>query len=342
MTASLAAARRVHVRLPNWLGDVLMARPFLAALRRAAPSARIVAIGPAAPLALLAGDSAWDDAVAWPVADRAALAAAGRADVAFVLPPSFSSALFAWSSGARERIGYAGEGRSPLLTRALRRLPRGERHVAREYLALLGDDAAAHEHVPLPPALALGADAIREADEARAAADAGARPFAIVAPGAAYGAAKRWPVARFADVARALAADGLAVLACGSARDADDADALVRECAGAAVSLAGRTSLAAQAALCARAEVVVSNDSGMAHLAAAVGAPTVAVFGSTSSAWTAPLGARVRIVQRPTVCSPCFQRDCAIGVACLTAVRTNDVLAAVASLRPARALGGAA
>jgi heptosyltransferase-2 len=80
-----------------------------------------------------------------------------------------------------------------------------------------------------------------------------------------------------------------------------------------------------QAALCAGAAVVVSNDSGMAHLAAATGAPTVAIFGSTASAWTAPLGPRVRVVQKAPVCSPCFRRECRIGYTCLTAVRVEDV-----------------
>src|SRR5206468_3505619 len=80
-----------------------------------------------------------------------------------------------------------------------------------------------------------------------------------------------------------------------------------------AVALAGATSLPVQAALCAIASLAVCNDSGLAHLAAAVGTPTVVIFGSTSSAWSAPLGARVRVVQRAPVCSPCFQRHCRIG-----------------------------
>src|SRR5207249_11593038 len=92
--------------------------------------------------------------------------------------------------------------------------------------------------------------------------------------------------------------------------------------------LAGTTDLPLQAALLARAAVVVCNDSGLAHLAAAVGAPTVAVFGSTSSAWTMPLGPRVAVVQRAPVCSACFQRTGAIGLRCLMDVQVGDVLRA--------------
>jgi hypothetical protein len=95
-----------------------------------------------------------------------------------------------------------------------------------------------------------------------------------------------------------------------------------------AASLAGRTGLGELVALAAHASVAVCNDSGLAHLCGAAGAPTVAVFGSTSSAWTAPLGPRVRVVQRAPVCSPCFARTCRIGYACLEGVTVRHVLAA--------------
>src|SRR5262245_56810158 len=89
--------------------------------------------------------------------------------------------------------------------------------------------------------------------------------------------------------------------------------------------VAGGRGLGEQLALCAQARATISNDAGLAHLAGASGAPTVAIFGSTSSAWTAPLGARVRVVQRAPVCAPCFQRSCAIGTRCLTAIGVDEV-----------------
>jgi heptosyltransferase-2 len=107
--------------------------------------------------------------------------------------------------------------------------------------------------------------------------------------------------------------------------------AVARAIGAGAVTLAGATDLATQAALLADAAVAVCNDSGLAHLAGAVGAPTVVVFGSTSSAWTAPLGARVRVVQDAPVCSPCFQRTCAIGTVCLERVSVAQVIAACES-----------
>jgi heptosyltransferase-2 len=341
---TLAGAARVGVRLPNWLGDALMARPFLSELRRLAPRARIRATGPPALLALLASDGAWDEELPWPPTTAARPAQGGAGgdespdvessdvetfEILFILPPSFSSAWNGWRGGARERVGFAADGRSPLLTRAVRRLPRGERHLAREYLDLLGPG----ESVPVPASLAVPAGGVEAAAALRREAGAMERPYAVLAPGAIYGPAKRWPVARWIPLASALAARGLRPLACGGAADREACEAVAA--AGDAASLAGRTSLAAQAALCAGAALVVSNDSGLAHLAAAVGAPTVTLFGSTSSAWTAPLGPRVRIVQRPPVCSPCFARTCRIGYVCLEAISVADVLAAAGQMAEA-------
>ncbi|HEY6866202.1 MAG TPA: glycosyltransferase family 9 protein, partial [Candidatus Eisenbacteria bacterium] len=143
-----------------------------------------------------------------------------------------------------------------------------------------------------------------------------------------YGPAKRWGVPRFAAAARALAARGFRVLVCGAAGERDECEAVAAAAGPGVRSLAGETDLPVQAALCARAAVALCNDSGLAHLAAAVGTPTVAIFGSTSSAWTAPLGSHVRILQRAPVCSPCFRRTCRIGYRCLEAVEVGRVVQA--------------
>jgi heptosyltransferase-2 len=335
VTPALLSAGHVLVRLPNWLGDALMARPFLAALRTAAPRARITAVGPAALLELLAGDAVWDEAVPWPAPPGAVTARTERPDAAFVLPPSFSSARVAWSTGAARRVGFSGEFRDLLLTHAVRRPARGEAHLACEYLSLLG---GAPRGLPVVTPLRLPAGAETMAAALLAETGLAGRPLAVLAPGAIYGPAKRWPGERFAELAGVLAARGHAVAVCGGAAEREACDAVTAVCGGAVVTLAGRTTLPVQAALCARAAAVVSNDSGMAHLAGAAGAATVAIFGSTSSAWTAPLGQRVRVVQRPPVCAPCFRRTCRIGYGCLVAIRVDDVLQALAGLaqRPHR------
>lgn len=321
----MSAPERVLVRLPNWLGDVLMARPLLFALRAALPRASVRCVGPAGPLGLLAGDRTADELHAWPAGGAArrellARLRAWRPDLALVLPPSFSSAWFAWRAGARARVGYRGEARCPLLTRALPRPARGERHVAEEYLAL-GAEAGAEQALRVPPCLPAPAVPGRHA---------------LLGPGAIYGPAKRWPAGRFAEVGRALAARGLSVKVVGTAAEREACAAVASGVGPGAESLAGATDLAELARLAAGAAVAVCNDSGLAHLCAAAGTPTVVVFGSTSSAWTAPLGRRVRVVQRAPVCSPCFRRDCRIGYPCLEAVTAADVLGAAGALLAGR------
>jgi heptosyltransferase-2 len=321
------SARRVLIRLPNWLGDLLMARPLLHALRASLPDAFVTAVGKPASR-LLDRERLWNDWKPWPEA-RALLRREPSHDSAVVLPPSFSSA---WSlpRGIGVRSGFAGEWRSWLLTHPWRRPPRGEMHLSQEYLQL-GDPVGARSASAAMPALAPSA---AETENARRTAQAalGERPYLVLGPGAAYGPAKRWPVERFAALGKRCVERGLGVLVCGAANDRAEAEAVATEIGTSARSLAGTTSTEEQLALCAGAAGTICNDSGLAHLAAATGAPTVVIFGSTSSAWTAPLGPRVAIAQRAPVCSPCFQRTCAIGYRCLTAVEVEHALRAWESL----------
>ena len=323
---------RLLVRLSNWLGDVLLARPLLHALRRALPEAEVAAIGPAALLELLRADRTIDRAEAWPAPgggreDLARRLRAWRPTAAVVLPPSFSSALFAWHTGAPVRIGFRGEWRDALLTHAFLRPARGELHLSAEYLALGGPLGAAAG--PLP-ALEPPPEARERAAELLSRRGLKGAPYAILGPGASYGPAKRWAAERFAALGRALAGRGLGVLVCGNGAERELCLNVAAEVGGGALALAGETDLGLQAGLCEGTAVAVCNDSGLAHLSASTGAPTVVIFGSTSSAWTAPLGPRVRIVQRAPVCAPCFRRTCRIGYRCLTAVEVGEVWRACA------------
>jgi heptosyltransferase-2 len=152
------------------------------------------------------------------------------------------------------------------------------------------------------------------------------RPRIALAPGAAYGETKRWPAERFgALAARLAAARGASIFVTGAAGDRSVADAVVRSGAGRARNVTGKTDLGTAAALFAEMDLVVTNDSGAMHLAAAVGAPIVAIFGSTSPAWTAPLGNRTRIIVRDEPCAPCFARTCGIGTVCLTRIEVDEV-----------------
>ncbi len=323
------APARVLVRLPNWLGDAVMARPLLWAMRAAWPGARVLGVGPAGPCAPLAEERALDTLV--PIARDAATQRAAHAAVkafapewAFVLPNSFSSAWLAWRSGARTRIGFAGEGRAWLLSHAPVRPARGDRHQTDEFLdlgALVGLREVA------TPRLAPSAAGRAEVSTALAAMGMEpATPYAIMAPRSAYGPAREWFPERFGEAARALVQRGLTVLVCGTAQEAAACDAVVAASGGVARSLAGRTSLPALVALAAGARLALCNDSGLAHLAAACGTATIQIYGSAASGWTAARGPRVRIIHEAPVCSPCWQRRCTIGTRCLDAVSVALVL----------------
>ncbi len=156
--------------------------------------------------------------------------------------------------------------------------------------------------------------------------------YAVLAPRSAWGPAREWPRPRFSAVGRELVGRGLRVVVCGTAGERETVEQTARDIGPAAIGIAGRTDLPTLAALCAGAALAVCNDSGVAHLAAAVGTPTVQIYGSASSAWTRALGERVRVVQRPPVCSPCWQRRCRIGYGCLDAVTADHVVRACGDL----------
>ena len=323
------APARVLVRFPNWLGDVLMARPALHAMRAAWPAARFLGVGPVPLLALPASEGLLEESVGWPkdASGRRAAMARVRAwspETAVVLPASFSSAWLAWHSGARVRAGFRAEWRSALLTHAPARSRRGDRHQSDEFLDLVGLLGVREVSVPvLAPATAAVV-------AARAAlAEVGVlehEPYAILGPRSAYGPAREWFGERFVAAGQGLAARGLRIVVCGTSAEAAACTTVATGVGPAAVSLAGRTDLPALTALAAGARLALCNDSGLAHLAAATGAPTLQIYGSASSGWTAARGPRVRVLHRAPVCSPCWRRTCRIGTRCLDAVGVAWVL----------------
>ncbi len=176
------------------------------------------------------------------------------------------------------------------------------------------------------PPLLTATDAGRETATALLG-EAGVRErHVLLAPRSAFGPAREWFADRFAEAGRALGRRGLRVIVCGTAGERESCEALARAIGPAAVSLAGRTSLPAIVALAAGAALAVCNDSGLAHVAAATGAPTIQIYGSAASGWTAAQGPAVRILHRAPVCSPCWRRTCVIGTRCLAAITVASVL----------------
>jgi heptosyltransferase-2 len=319
----------IVVRTPNWLGDTVMALPTLLALRAAAASARIVLVGRWA--SLLAGQGVADALLPYPrpLAARRGLAralAAERPDVALLLPGSIEAALAAWRWRARRRVGYATDGRTRLLTDALP-LPAPRLHQVDEYAALLAPLGV--EGVAAVPAWTLGkseaADGEVDGLLAAASLDAGA-PLVGLHLGAAFGSSKLWPAEAFGGLARRLAAAGLTPVLLGTADDAATAAAVVRAARAPVASLVGRDRVAILPRLLSRLRCLVSGDTGVAHLAAALGVATVTLFGPTDPSLTAPRGREARVLDRAVPCAPCFLPTCPIDHVCLTRIEPDAVL----------------
>ncbi len=254
----------------------------------------------------------------------------GRFDTAYVCPNSLKSALLPWWAGIAKRVGYQGESRVALLTHRLPNPPQGERPPMVAFYSALSGEPEVHGDQPV---LALAQDMVLGA---MAQLELRRQGYYVMAPGAEYGPAKRWPARHFAALARQLS---LPVVLLGSSKEAD----LCAEIAkianagrpGQCRDLSGRTTLDQALATIAVAKAMVSNDSGLMHVAAAFGVPQVALFGSSSPLHTPPLSAKAQVLwlkndpaYRPALdCAPCFARECPLGhTRCLVDIQPADVL----------------
>jgi heptosyltransferase-2 len=330
--------RRVLLRAPNWLGDTVMAVPALRALRRALPEAELWVLGPWAP-ALLEAEPGLGRCLEAP-ADWRARWAAARAlratppDVAVLLTNSFASALEARLAGARARVGYAGDGRTPLLTHPVPP-PSGRVHQVAAYLGLL--EVLGVADPPTPPRLHVAPARHDEAGAlARSVGVTATAGTVAIQLGAALGPSKLWPEDRLAALAAALERDGRTVVFLGGPTAGPLLAAVARARGAPVRSLVGRDHPALLPALLARFAVLVSPDSGPAHVAAAVGVPVVTLFGPTDPRLTAPLGPGHATLWRRPTCGPCFLARCPIDHRCLHGLEVEEVLAAVREVSGAR------
>jgi heptosyltransferase-2 len=308
-----------------------MAIPFLRALKRAHPADSLGVLAPRGPAAVFTAQGSADAILTRSSlpADVAAIRR-GRFDEAWLLPNSFRAGLLSFLGGVPERIGYATDRRSPLLTTALPP-PARTGHQLRDYDALLR--ARGIEPDCDPPRLPISQAAARRAAEALDAAGLDTEaPLALLAPGAAFSWTKRWPPERFGRLAALLRSRHWAcAIVVGPGEEG-----LAREVCAAVGAPAPVLGLDLGpidlAALLARARVVIANDSGPMHLAAAVGTPVVAFFGPTDPGRTAPAGAPSRILDRYVFCSPCFLKDCPYGHECMEEISAEMALEAVLEL----------
>jgi heptosyltransferase-2 len=312
-----------------------MATPFLFALRERMPLARITLLSREYAAELFRRSGAIDRLAEWRGGIRSRVAAARKAapaggfDACFVLAPSFSAALVSLLSGARRRIGYGGEGRRALLTDALPAAAYRNGHLSRVYVRLL-ERYTGREEPDLPLPAVIPDDAWKEIADAAA----GRGAYFALAPGATYGASKVWPRDRYAALARlVMTRTGWTAVVVGRPEERAEVSALIEAIGERSVNLAGRLSVSGLISVLRGSRLVVGNDSGPVHIAAALAVPTVAVFGPTSADWTAPRGRAVRIVKGEMACAPCFKRRCPHGAPeCLVKVEARAVFDAAVSL----------
>ena len=322
---------------PQWIGDAVMTEPLMRRLAARGERLTVGALPWVAPVYRAMPQVA--EVIEFPFAHgglqwaaRRAMAKTmrGRFDTAYVCPNSLKSALLPWWAGIGKRVGYLGENRWGLLNQRLPNPPEGARPPMVAFYSALSLEAGLDADRPQLQ-LAPGA-----AERALVAQGLPAQGFYVLAPGAEYGPAKRWPAAHFATLARQLA---LPVLLLGSGKDAEVcaeiASAVNAHKTGHCVDLAGKTSLDQAIALIASAKAMVSNDSGLMHVAAAFGVPQVAVFGSSSPLHTPPLSDKATVLwlkndplyQPPLNCAPCFARECPLGhTRCLNDIAPAKVL----------------
>jgi heptosyltransferase-2 len=313
--------RRFLIVAPNWIGDALLAQPLFARLRQRHPDVTINAIAPSWTAPVLERmpeiDAVLDTQFGHgelKLADRWSLARAMRIrpyDEAIVLPNTLKSALVPFFAGIPVRTGFVGELRYGLLNR-IHRLDEKALPLMAERYAQLAEEPGAPPARPLAE-VGLRVDLVNLAAALERLGLSRSKPVVAFCPGAEYGPAKRWPTRHFAELATKLAARGRAVWLFGSGKDREIGEDIARSSGGAATNLCGKTDLASAIDLLSLAEVVVSNDSGLMHVAAAVGRRVVALYGSSSPEHTPPLARTFRIVRTGIDCSPCYARECPLG-----------------------------
>lgn len=325
----LPSNARIIVRAPNWVGDAVLSLPAVRDLRRNFPQARLEVLARAW-VAELYQAVPEVDAIHFSAGLRADVAALrGAFDVAVLLPNSFGSALVPWAAGIPERWGYATDGRGLLLTRKSR-VPaaiRGRSQVY-YYRAML---AGCGLSVSASPDVSLTCPQAWSARGASLLGDDG--PWIGLNPGAFFGSAKRWTLERYAEAGELLARrTGARIAILGGARERPLGDAVARLMRVTSRVLCGQTSLGELVGVLSHLKLLLTNDSGPMHLAAALGLPLVAIFGSTDWRETAPLGDRHRLVREDVDCAPCLLRECPIDHRCMTRITTDRVVASALEL----------
>jgi heptosyltransferase-2 len=337
---------KILIRATNWVGDAIMALPALRSVRVRFPEAHIAIVARPYVADIYHGQQICDQLIPYDlqgaqagVSGRERMARELRAqnfDAALLLQNAFDAAWLAWRARIPERIGYARDGRSFLLTKAVpvpnsAEIPSHEQFYYLELLRRVGW----LDHVNGESCIELTVDSQAKQHAAERLLAAGARSNALrvaIGAGASYGSAKCWPPDRFAEVANRLTAESDAdIVLFGTPAEVAVSSAISAGLRRPPIDLTGKTSVGDLPALLSQCHLFIGNDSGAMHVAAAVGLPVVAIFGPTDPLGTAPVTKRCTVVQEKPYCSPCFLRRCPTDHRCMTRILPPQVAIAAQS-----------
>jgi heptosyltransferase-2 len=341
--------KRIVVRTPTWVGDAIMSLPALNELRRIFPMAQItLACYPGTADIFIDSDLANEILVAergtFSVLKNAREWRQRRFDLAVLFQNAFAAAVTAWLAGVQLRVGYDTDRRGSLLTTAIPPpVWKDQRHESFYYLnivaelerALLGTSSVAETETHFNLTVS---DERKEAAR-RMITQAGARagkPLAILCPGSVNSRAKRWPAERYAELADRLAESGMDVALIGSPAEMDVSTEVSSRSRHQPIVLTGKTTVSEAIAIISIADVLITNDTGPAHIGAAVGTPTLVIFGPTNPLTTYPLSPAAAIIRHPPDCAPCMLRDCPIDHRCMTAIAVQEVFDRAVALTTGR------
>lgn len=333
---------KIIVRMPNWIGDLVMATPILTDLRKAYPKAHITAMCRTPICDLLREDQHIDELFCFSKTNRFSRRSdkkdiieklkRGKYDLGVLLTHSFSSAWWFWLGGIKRRLGYQGNWRGVLLTDKLS-LPTQvhQQHLVETYKTLLtplGISLSTSK-----PRLFLSSKEASEAQTLLKQLGISSKEALIgINPGAAYGSAKCWLPDRFREVTqRLLKLDNVRIIYFGDQASMPLVKQICQDLPSSVINLAGLTSLRELAALIKLCNALLTNDSGPMHIAAALGTPLVALFGSTSEIVTGPYKTGT-VIHKHVSCSPCYERVCPIDFRCMKKIETNEVYEEIVKL----------
>ena len=331
--------KRVVVRVPNWVGDAVMSVPALRELRRVLPDARITLVARPGTADIFMDADFIDDVLIY---ERLGIASVWnqisewrqrRFDLALLFQNAFEAALIASLARVPIRLGYDTDRRSFLLTNPLPQPAwKNERHESFYYLNVVAEVErllnGASSLESTEPRFDLKVSEGRKRQARELLHQHGLRigaPLVLLCPGSINSRAKRWPAERYAAVGDRLIESGANVVLIGSPGELDVSQDACKHAQRQPIVLTGKTTVAEAAAIISMADILITNDTGPAHIGAALGTPTLVIFGPTNPLTTYPMSPNAEIVRRPPDCAPCMLRDCPIDHRCMTAITPDEV-----------------